>query len=216
MSGASAKNPASRLRSILGVIRQPDLYQMVVRIYFPILFPLTFLIVLGALNLDRALGWTMIVHPPFNYVVAAVLFVAGALLWLYTYAALVFGGDGSPSPAIRRTQRLVTWGIYARCRNPSIHGKLLGVLSVGFLINSPSFTFILVPLLLTGSLIEKVWRQEPVLAEVFGEEYQAYRQRVPLFLPRIFVPREELEGPLSHGRSKPDDSDRPIVPTGVG
>jgi protein-S-isoprenylcysteine O-methyltransferase Ste14 len=183
-----------RWRALLGVIREPDLYQMVIRIYFPILFPLTFLIVLTALTLDRAIGWTQIFTPPLNYYVAAASFVSGALLWAYTYAVLIYGGDGSPSPAIRRTQKLVTWGIYARCRNPSIHGKLLGVLAVGFLINSPAFSFVLVPLLLAGSLIEKVWRQEPVLIEIFGEEYLEYRRRVPLFLPRIFVPPDELRG----------------------
>jgi protein-S-isoprenylcysteine O-methyltransferase Ste14 len=37
--------------------------------------------------------------------------------------------------------------------------------------------------LLTGSLVEKVWRQEPQLVEVFGEEYERYRKEVPLFIP---------------------------------
>jgi len=192
-----------RFRTIVGVIREPDLYQMVIRIYFPILFPLTFLIVLTAMALDGAMGWTQLFSPPLNHWVAGFTFVTGALFWVYTYAALVYGGEGSPSPSIRRTQRLVTWGIYARCRNPSIHGKLLGVLSVGFWMNSPSFSLMLVPLLLTGSLFEKVWRQEPVLVEIFGDEYLEYRKRVPLFLPRIFVPAEELKGPMARVASVP-------------
>jgi len=174
------------------VVAEPELYEMVLRIYLPILFPLTFLIVLGALWLDSALSWTRLLPEPLHLLAAALSFGLGAWLWLYTYQQLVYGGEGSPSPAIKRTQKLVTWGIYARCRNPSIHGKLLGVLAVGFVINSPSFCLILVPLLLAGSLIEKVWRQEPVLIEIFGDEYLAYRKRVPLFIPRLFVPAEEL------------------------
>ena len=59
----------------------------------------------------------------------------------------------------------------------------MGVLAVGFALNSTSFVFILVPALLTGSLIEKVWRQEPQLVEIFGEEYENYRKEVPLFFP---------------------------------
>ena len=204
-----------RVRSILEVLREPDLYQMVIRIYFPILFPLTFLIVLVARMLDRALGFGPLFVSPMNYTAALVSFVAGALLWAYTYAVLVFGGDGSPSPAIRRTQRLVTWGIYARCRNPSIHGKLLGVLAVGFLCNSPAFVFILVPLLLTGSLIEKVWRQEPVLIEIFGDEYQEYRKRVPLFIPRLFVPAEELAGDF-RPKQAPEAAAGASRPAGAG
>ena len=66
---------------------------------------------------------------------------------------------------------------------------LLGVLSVGFALNSVSFCFILVPLLLAGSLIEKVVRQEPQLVDVFGEEYERYRREVPLFIPwKLLLP----------------------------
>ena len=79
--------------------------------------------------------------------------------------------------------KLVTTGIYAYSRNPSIFGKLLGFFSIGLLLNSPAFCWILTPLLLTGSLAEKVWRQEPQLVEMFGEEYERYRSEVPLFFP---------------------------------
>ena len=64
-----------------------------------------------------------------------------------------------------------------------MHGKLLGVLAVGFALNSISFCFVLVPLLLAGSLVEKVVRQEPVLVEIFGDEYVQYQKEVPLFIP---------------------------------
>jgi protein-S-isoprenylcysteine O-methyltransferase Ste14 len=77
----------------------------------------------------------------------------------------------------------VRTGIYAHCRNPSVHGKLLGVLAVGVALDSPSFCGVLVPLLLAGSLLEKAWRQEPQLIAVFGEEYLRYREEVPLFVP---------------------------------
>jgi protein-S-isoprenylcysteine O-methyltransferase Ste14 len=59
----------------------------------------------------------------------------------------------------------------------------MGVFAVGVAINSFSFCFILIPILLTGSLVEKVWRQEPQLIEIFGEEYEVYRTKVPLFIP---------------------------------
>jgi protein-S-isoprenylcysteine O-methyltransferase Ste14 len=48
---------------------------------------------------------------------------------------------------------------------------------------------VLVPLLLTGSLIEKVWRQEPQLVEIFGDDYIKYRDEVPLFIPwKLLIP----------------------------
>jgi protein-S-isoprenylcysteine O-methyltransferase Ste14 len=57
------------------------------------------------------------------------------------------------------------------------------MLAVGFALNSPTFCFVLVPFLLAGSLVEKVWRQEPQLVALFGEAYEQYRDEVPLFIP---------------------------------
>jgi len=163
---------------------------MVTKVYIPVLFPLTFLIALAALKLDALLGFDAGFLPsPANFGVAAASFVVGAVWWIWVYTQLVTEGAGSPSPTAGRTTKLARTGIYAYCRNPSVHGKLLGVLAVGFALNSFSFCFLLVPMLLAGSLVEKVVCQEPQLIEVFGEEYIRYREEVPLFIPwGLFLP----------------------------
>jgi len=163
---------------------------MVAKVYVPVLFPLTFLIALMALKLDLVLGFESgFISYPINFIIAGISFVLGGILWLWTYEQLTRLGDGSPSPTAGRTTRLARTGIYAHSRNPSLFGKLLGVLSVGFALNSVAFCFILVPVLLAGSLLEKVVRQEPQLVEVFGEEYERYRREVPLFIPwKLFFP----------------------------
>lgn len=186
------------VKSVIKVALSPPIVLMVSKVYIPVLFPLTFLIALTSVALDQllndplqgALGFSTahgFLPTPANYGIAAASFVFGAILWLWTYQQLVTEGKGSPSPTAGRTQQLVRTGIYGYCRNPSIYGKLFGVLAVGFALNSFAFCFILVPLLLTGSLVEKVWRQEPQLVEVFGDEYLAYQRDVPLFIPwKIF------------------------------
>ncbi len=162
----------------------PAILGMVTKVYIPMLFPLTFLIWLVSSRLDALLGFGDGFLPsPANLLVGLVSFVVGAVMWLWTYEQLTRMGEGSPSPTAGRTQKLVIKGIYAYCRNPSVWGKLFGVMAVGFVTNSFSFCFILVPLLLTGSLMEKVVRQEPQLVEVFGEDYEEYRKKVPLFVP---------------------------------
>lgn len=161
----------------------PPILLMVSKVYIPVLFPLTFLIALTSLWLDRALGMTAFLPAPANFWIALASLVTGLLVVGITYAELVVRGEGSPSPTAGRTMKLVRSGSYAYCRNPSVHGKLLGVLAVGFALNSFSFCFILVPLLLAGSLYEKVWRQEPILVEIFGDDYEQYRKEVPLFVP---------------------------------
>jgi len=169
---------------IISAILRPAILNMVAKVYVPVLFPLTFLIALVALKLDIVLGFGAGFLPtPHNYALGLFSLVVGTVLWLWTYEQLTRLGEGSPSPTAGRTTRLATSGIYAYSRNPSIAGKLLGVLAVGFVLNSISFCFILIPLLLMGSLTEKVVRQEPQLVEVFGAEYEQYRAQVPLFIP---------------------------------
>ena len=164
---------------------------MVFKVYIPILFPLTFLICLLSKFIDVQLGFANgIITEPYNFITAGAVFVIGVLFWLWTYEQLSRLGEGSPSPVAGRTLRLVRTGIYAHSRNPSIFGKLLGFLAVGIALNSFAFCFLLAPLLLCGSLVEKVWRQEPQLVEVFGDEYEKYRKEVPLFFPwKIFFPK---------------------------
>jgi protein-S-isoprenylcysteine O-methyltransferase Ste14 len=188
----SGMSPASLLASAFRVVRTPQILLMVAKVYIPVLFPLTFLIALTSLRIDVALNHPAFLPSPLNYVLGAVSLLAGLGIVGVSYAELVFVGAGSPSPTAGRTMRLVRSGIYAYSRNPSVIGKLLGVLAVGLALNSFAFCCILVPLLLTGSLVEKVWRQEPVLVEIFGEEYERYRAEVPLFFPwTFFLPRKQ-------------------------
>ncbi len=170
---------------------------MVAKVYVPTLFPLTFLIGLVALKLDAFLdpwvgsadGW---LPTPLNYYLAAGLFVFAVLVWLWTYQQLTVLGEGSPSPTAGRTLKLVRTGIYAYSRNPSLYGKTLGVFAVGMALNSFSFCFIIIPVLLAGSLWEKVTYQEPQLIEIFGDDYIRYRDEVDLFLPfKVFFRRSK-------------------------
>jgi len=174
----------------LGVLLTPQILVMLAKVYFPVLFPLTFLLALLSVRIDRLLGIPSVLPHPWHLAAAGVSFALGAAIWGIAYQALVYEGKGSPSPTAGRTVHLVTTGIYGLCRNPSVWGKLFGVLGVGLAIDSFTFTAILVPLLLAGSLVEKVWRQEPQNVAVFGEAYLRYREEVPLFVPwKILVPR---------------------------
>ncbi len=180
----------------------PAILGMVTKVYIPVLFPLTFGIGVLALKMDRLAGglqlwpgFPALLPQGINLYVAALVFVVGLLLWLLTYEQLVRGGKGSPSPTAGRTTELVVVGAYAYCRHPSIWGKLLGVLSVGLALNSFSFCCVLVPLLLIGSLTEKLVRQEPQNIAIFGPDYERWRSRVPLFIPwGLVIPSRKFQG----------------------
>lgn len=93
--------------SVLKVAFSRPILLMVAKVYIPVLFPLTFLIALSAVTLDRWLGFEAgFLAPPWHLRIAAASFVTGALLWLFTYEQLVVRGEGSPSPTAGRTLRL--------------------------------------------------------------------------------------------------------------
>jgi protein-S-isoprenylcysteine O-methyltransferase Ste14 len=177
------------LVSLVKTFFRSHISHMVAKVYIPTLFPLTFLICLLAIFLDSSFGFEAFIPEPFNLVLAGICFCTGVILWLWVYEQLSRIGEGSPSPTAGRTMKLVTSGIYSYSRNPSLFGKLLGFFSVGIALNSPTFCFILTPILLIGSLIEKVWRQEPQLVEMFGSDYEQYRKQVPLFIPWKIISR---------------------------
>ncbi|MEK7777305.1 MAG: isoprenylcysteine carboxylmethyltransferase family protein, partial [Chloroflexota bacterium] len=79
--------------------------------------------------------------------------------------------------------RLATWGIYRHLRHPQYLG--IWIFIVAWLIQWPTvITIVLAPVL----LVTYYWlarREELVVAREFGAEYLRYRQRVPMFLPRL-------------------------------
>ena len=141
---------------------------------------------LTAIYVDQYLGFENgFLSSPFNYYLSGIMFVIGVILWIWTYEQLTRLGEGSPSPAAGRTIKLAQEEIAAYSRNPSLFGKLTGFVAVGvtklFL-----FCFILTPILLCGSLMEKVIKSETTTHRPFLEEYLEYKEKVPLFIPWTF------------------------------
>lgn len=163
---------------LAGAVARPGIYLNLL----PYLVLIPFVVGLNLLALrldDRAL-----LAPEARAVLFVVFTSAGvAVLW-WTYGHLGILGDGSPSPHLGGTRHLVTTGPYAVVRHPSVLAKLLGVLGTGFLFGSPLFLGVMLPLLLAASLAYNRTMQEAACVRQFGEEYLAYRRRVPFLVPR--------------------------------
>ena len=92
---------------------------------------------------------------------------------------------------IRKNAQLATSGPYAFTRNPLYLGSFL--LGLGFTIASGRWWLGLLFAALFLGIYLPVMRVEAThLAELFGKEFETYRQVVPLFFPRItpFRPNE--------------------------
>lgn len=79
---------------------------------------------------------------------------------------------------------LVREGIYAHCRNPMYLGDFLLVVGLALVCNAPAVYMLIVPAHALA-LLAMVRAEERFLAHRFGAEYDAYRQQVNRFIPRV-------------------------------
>jgi len=171
------------LKEIFGAARRPALY-LNAMIHMFILIPATCFIAWLAMRIDAHYGLSPVTAAPWRYVLFGVLFTAGVLIVWYVYGYLAIMGEGSPGTHLGGTQKLVTSGIFAISRHPSIIGKFIGVVSLGLLLGSPVFLFVVIPLLTTWSVVSVRFWQERRCQELWGDEYAAYRRAVPSIVPR--------------------------------
>ncbi|MFQ6101045.1 MAG: methyltransferase family protein [Anaerolineae bacterium] len=120
-----------------------------------------------------------------------VALIVGALL-LFPGLALVFWGrvalgemynvSSSVGAQLYADHRLVTHGPFAIVRHPMYAGLI--VASAGGLLTYRTWTLLFTTVSFLG-LVLRARREEQALAAEFGEEWEAYRRRVPGWIPRI-------------------------------
>jgi len=102
-----------------------------------------------------------------------VLFLLGGLLMVYVTYHLRSGFLGEVEPNL---EHLVTTGPYGWCRHPLYLSFILIILGLDLMFGSPAG--ILVTLLLAlPSMIYRARLEEKALADRFGEEWEAYKDR---------------------------------------
>jgi protein-S-isoprenylcysteine O-methyltransferase Ste14 len=133
----------------------------------------------------RPLPWTP------SPALRAVAVAAGALLYfpglaLATWGRLALGEMYNVSLAagarLFAGHRLITLGPYARLRHPMYAGLILA--GWGALLVYRTWTCAALALVFLG-LAVRARREEQLLATEFGAEWDAYRQRVPGWIPHV-------------------------------
>ncbi len=82
-----------------------------------------------------------------------------------------------------RAERVVTTGVYSIVRHPQYTGGLLTHTGVSFLL-SAWFSLASTPLMVLLNYLISA-KEEKELVREFGEEYEEYRKRVPMFIPQL-------------------------------
>jgi protein-S-isoprenylcysteine O-methyltransferase Ste14 len=78
--------------------------------------------------------------------------------------------------------QLITNGPFAILRHPMYVGIILA--GFGSLLLFTTWTTLFLACFAPLTML-RAWREEKVLAAEFGEQWQEYRRRVPMFIPRL-------------------------------
>ena len=82
-----------------------------------------------------------------------------------------------------RTEKIVTTGVYSIVRHPQYLGALLAHVGISILL-SAAYSLLFTPLMvLLIYLISR--KEEEELTKEFGKEYENYKKKVPMLIPRL-------------------------------
>jgi len=104
-----------------------------------------------------------------------------AAFWTWTQVTL--DTQWSAQLQLTRGHHLVTSGPYARIRHP-LYSAMLGWVAALALLTA-NWIFVGLAALSIAGLVGRVPKEEKMMLEAFGAEYQAYMQRTGRFFPRL-------------------------------
>lgn len=161
-------------------------------------FPLTIYLLARFFGLDTAFTtgnlWSALLgHGATGMVIAMVVGLGFVVVGLYLLAQgwrTVYRAS--------RDNRLATEGVYGVVRHPQYTGIFLALFGEGVVHWPTVFSVALFPVIVLAYFLLARKEERRMLAQ-FGDEYRAYRERVPMFLPRLGEWRRLLRAALSRG-----------------
>jgi protein-S-isoprenylcysteine O-methyltransferase Ste14 len=90
-----------------------------------------------------------------------------------------------------RTEKIVSTKIYSIIRHPQYFGGILAHIGISFLFSS-LLSLIFTPLVFLLNFLV-AWKEEQELIKEFGIEYANYRERVPMFFPKLKKQKKNKE-----------------------
>jgi protein-S-isoprenylcysteine O-methyltransferase Ste14 len=99
------------------------------------------------------------------------------------YARLSLGSNWSTMVTLKSGHQLIRTGLYSRIRHPIYTGILLAMVGTA-LIRDHVRSWLGVALVL-GSFYFKARREEALLRQEFGEEFEEHMRRTGMFLPKV-------------------------------
>lgn len=141
----------------------------------------TALFVFLAVLVDRVLALPWPIPVTVSWLISVPLMAIGVAVTAWS-AFHFLKVKGTPVP-FNPPPTLVESGPYRYARNPMLTGVFLLLFGLGFAIRSLSLVLIFTPLFVLANVWELREIEEPELIRRLGEDYLAYRERTPMFIP---------------------------------
>jgi protein-S-isoprenylcysteine O-methyltransferase Ste14 len=137
--------------------------------------------------IDNVYRLEIIQNPIIKWIIIIILLVIGLIYGIWSLIIQNTFGEGGPveignieiSP---KTKNLVVSGPYKNTRNPMLFGAFLIYLAFALFINSIT-SIVIVCGLIVFMLTVVVKMEEKRLLKDFGNQYEEYRKKVPMFIP---------------------------------
>jgi protein-S-isoprenylcysteine O-methyltransferase Ste14 len=127
--------------------------------------------------------WMAVLSVPFPVWLRWVGFALGlASLGLWVWAQAALGKEWSPQLQLREEHLLVTTGPYARIRHP-IYTAMIGY-GISLALVTANWVFVAFAVLVIAGSLARVPKEEQMMIEEFGGQYEAYMQRTGRFFPK--------------------------------
>lgn len=138
--------------------------------------------ILSAVVVDRLLHLPGLLPVFLRIPVSIIILGLGLLVTVWSVVHFL-RVNGTPVP-LNPPPKVVDTGPYRHVRNPMLTGVFTILLGIGFAIDSTSLVLLFTPLYILANVWELKHIEEPELVKRLGDEYVAYRNRTPAFLPR--------------------------------
>jgi protein-S-isoprenylcysteine O-methyltransferase Ste14 len=119
-----------------------------------------------------------------------VLTIVGfVILWsgvlLRNYSIKILGKHFTATIQLQKEHKLISKGPYSAIRHPSYLGALLALVGSAMFLNSLIGTFAAVVAMITAYVV-RIKAEEKVLENLFGNEYQDYKNRTKKLIPFVW------------------------------
>jgi protein-S-isoprenylcysteine O-methyltransferase Ste14 len=116
-------------------------------------------------------------------VVGVVLIAAGLVVVVHAFARFVVEGIGTPAP-LAPTEHLVVGGLYRHVRNPMYVAVAAIIAGQALVLGRPALLLYAAAFVAVTASFARFY-EEPTLRRQFGADYEAYRDAVPGWWPRV-------------------------------